>query len=245
MEQNEGEPQERRIKLDLIHAFGSSTSLRLRDSVGIIEEGNQKSILYPVGKYIALKQIDKPNMSFLPLNESLEKIVSIAISPNKKFIAICEKIRDDDDSKKKYPNVSVYNIKSQQQKSTDGNEKKVFTYSETTVAHFISMAFSYDSRFLVCLTEEPEFKLVFIDLLANKKNLAGTTIGLPISKISIKPSDNHMVAVSGPNMFRILRVQESSFVNIADKIKNLPQTSNYTDHCWFEEDKIVVCNDKG
>lgn len=68
------------------------------------------------------------------------------------------------------------------------------------------MAFSTDSRFLVCLTGEPEYKLVFIDLLANKKNLAGTIIQQPINKISIKPSDNHMVAVSGPNMFRILRV---------------------------------------
>lgn len=35
----------------------------------------------------------------------------MAISPNKKFMAICEKIKDEDDSKKKYPNVTVYNIK--------------------------------------------------------------------------------------------------------------------------------------
>ena len=68
------------------------------------------------------------------------------------------------------------------------------------------MAFSYESRFLVCLTEDPEYKLAFLDLLSNKKSVAGTTIGMPITKVSIKPSDNHMVAVSGPNLFRILRV---------------------------------------
>jgi hypothetical protein len=53
------------------------------------------------------------------------------------------------------------------------------------------MAFSYDSRFLVCLTENPEYKLVFIDLLANKKDIAGAVLKLPISKITISPHDNH------------------------------------------------------
>lgn len=46
---------ERRIKLDLVHAFGSSTCQGYRDSVGIYEEDGYKKILYPVGKYIAIK----------------------------------------------------------------------------------------------------------------------------------------------------------------------------------------------
>ena len=36
----------------------------------------------------------------------------MAISPNKEFVAICEKMKDDDnESKKKSPYVSVYEIK--------------------------------------------------------------------------------------------------------------------------------------
>ncbi len=45
------------------------------------------------------------------------------------------------------------------------------------------MAFSHDSRFLSCLTEGPEYKLVFIDLLSSKKNLAGAVIGMQVTKI--------------------------------------------------------------
>jgi len=130
----------------------------------------------------------------------------MAISPNREFLAICEKINEDDESKKKIPWVSVYEIKKSLVKSAVGGESRSFNYPETNVLHFAAMAFSSESRFLACLTEDPEFKLVFLDLLSNKKNLAGTTIGLPITKISIKPTDNHMVAISGPSLFKLLRV---------------------------------------
>jgi hypothetical protein len=107
------------------------------------------------------------------------------------------------------------------------------------------MSFSHDSRFLVCLTEGPEFKLVFIDLLANKKDLAGAHLGMQITRISISPKDNHMVAISGPNCFKILRVQESSFVYLHENVKRLTQNQIFTDHCWYDQNKIALANDHG
>ena len=145
-------------------------------------------------------------MMLKPLSENLERVVCMTISPNKKFLAICEKLKDEDDSKRKCPFVQVYNIKSAAMKNSVGTEKKNFSYADTQVANFIEMAFSSDSRFLVCLTEAPEFKLVFIDLLANKKDLAGAQLGLTINRISISPKDNHLIAISGPNCFKVLRV---------------------------------------
>jgi len=115
----------------------------------------------------------------------------------------------------------------------------------------MTMAFSYDSRFIACLTEAPEYRLVFIDILANKKDVAGVTLKIPITKVSISPKDNHMVAISGKqkknklkiikkiqnkthfssvygfilglNCFKILRVQKSAFVYIGENIKRLSQ----------------------
>jgi hypothetical protein len=52
-----------------------------------------------------------------------------------------------------------------------------------------------------------------------------------------------MVAISGNNYFKILRVQESSFVFIGDNIKKLPKNLNFTDHTWFEENKIALASD--
>ncbi len=47
--------EERRIKLDIIHSFGSLTSKGFHDSVGLIEEDGNRKIIYPVGKFIAIK----------------------------------------------------------------------------------------------------------------------------------------------------------------------------------------------
>jgi hypothetical protein len=50
-------------------------------------------------------------MNFLKLTDNLDIIKSICISPNKKYLAICEKLKEDDDLKKKLPTVTVYNIR--------------------------------------------------------------------------------------------------------------------------------------
>lgn len=51
-------------------------------------------------------------MAFLRLSENIEKIVSFAISPSKKFVAVCERLKSEDEGLKRIPSVSVYNIKS-------------------------------------------------------------------------------------------------------------------------------------
>ena len=102
---------ERRLKLDLVHSFGSSTCRGFRDCVGIYEEDGNKKIIYPVGKFIAIKNIEKPDMSFVKLNDNLDKIICMAISPNKKSVAMCESYSNEEESKKKCPTVTVYNIR--------------------------------------------------------------------------------------------------------------------------------------
>lgn len=53
------------------------------------------------------------------------------------------------------------------------------------------------------------------------KTMASSMVGVEITRISISPKDNHMVAASGRNYFRILRVQENSFISLTDNIKRL------------------------
>lgn len=63
-------------------------------------------------------------MAFLRLTENIEKIVSLAISPSKKFIAVCERLKSDEEGIKRIPSVSVYNIKSSSVAANLSNEKK-------------------------------------------------------------------------------------------------------------------------
>jgi hypothetical protein len=54
------------IKLELIHAFGSSCAQKYQNSIGICdEENNEAKIVFPVGKALAKKSIDRPEMEFI------------------------------------------------------------------------------------------------------------------------------------------------------------------------------------
>lgn len=86
-------------------------------------------------------------MSFLKLSDNLEKIHCMTISNNKKFIAVCEETKDDyEEGKKKYPSVSVYDIKASLNKNTQGSEKKHFPYAETSSENFSALSFSNDAH---------------------------------------------------------------------------------------------------
>lgn len=57
------------LKLDLIHAFGSTCGQHYQNCVGISEEDkNEVKVVFPVGKAIAKKSIDRPEMSFVTLD---------------------------------------------------------------------------------------------------------------------------------------------------------------------------------
>lgn len=57
------------LKLELIHAFGSTCSQRYQQCVAICEEDkNEVKVAFPVGKAMAQKSIDRPEMNFVPFS---------------------------------------------------------------------------------------------------------------------------------------------------------------------------------
>lgn len=57
-----------KVKLEILHGFGSNCQQSLYDSVSLIScADEQQRLLYPIGKYFALKSIDSTETSFIPL----------------------------------------------------------------------------------------------------------------------------------------------------------------------------------
>ncbi|CAD8162078.1 unnamed protein product [Paramecium pentaurelia] len=228
--------EDRRLKLDVIQSYGSLCSAKFKDSISIIED-EQRRLLYPVGKFIAQKFIDKPDTQFIRLSDNLDIVSCMTVAPNKRTLAVAEKMKNET-----VPQLVIYNLKAHPSKMEA--EKKPYKYLDTKSSTFISMAFSHtDSRFLLCLTGPPDYLLIFVDLI-RMKHLALSAIGQELTRVSISPKDNHMVAVSGKNYFKILRVQENSFISLTDQIKRLAPIQTFTDHAWFEENKVILANDK-
>jgi len=59
------------LKLQLVHAFGSSCSKLYRNSVAICDEDkNEPKIVFPSGKTLARKFIDRAEMDFIEFSQT-------------------------------------------------------------------------------------------------------------------------------------------------------------------------------
>lgn len=92
--------------------------------------------MYPVGKFIAVKNIDKSDMNFIRMSENMEQVTCIAKSPNNKFLAVAEKLKNES-----VPQVSVFSFKSEPHKIEA--EKRIYKCTETKSNSIIGLSFSH------------------------------------------------------------------------------------------------------
>jgi hypothetical protein len=88
---NKTKDHSRYVKLDLAHCYGAIFQKGIRDCLYFLDEEVQK-ILYPIGKYIAVKSLEKMSdqfdMNFIKLHKHVESVIAMAISPDKSKIAV-------------------------------------------------------------------------------------------------------------------------------------------------------------
>lgn len=86
--------EDRRLKLDLIQSYGSLCSQKFKDSIAIIEDETCR-LLFPVGKFIGQKYMDRSDMTFIKLSENLDHIACMTTSPAKRYLAVSEKLKNE------------------------------------------------------------------------------------------------------------------------------------------------------
>lgn len=107
------------------------------------------------------------------------------------------------------------------------------------------MCFSQDkeSRFIAAVTDELEPQLVFYDLKKSKQPNT-TTLDAKVEKVSINPEDTHVIAVTGNQILKVFRVQDSS-IRAFSNVPKLDLEQNFTDHEWLDAETLVAGTDKG
>jgi hypothetical protein len=77
------------IKFQILHGFGSNCHQGLYDSVSIINSSDEiMRLLYPIGKYFALKTIDSYETSFIQIPDQTSEIECMAVSPDRTVLAL-------------------------------------------------------------------------------------------------------------------------------------------------------------
>lgn len=64
-------------------------------------------LAYPVGRHIGVRDLLTNEMRFIRCSDNLKEITALCLSPNKKFLAVCEIERDD-----KSAYITFYDMKS-------------------------------------------------------------------------------------------------------------------------------------
>lgn len=93
------------------------------------------------------------------------------------------------------------------------------------------------------MTDENEPQLVFYDL-KKSKHPNTTTLPNKVEKVTISPDDTHVIAVTGNQMLKVFRVQDSS-IRVLGNIPKLNMDQNFTEHEWLDGETIVAGSDNG
>ena len=153
------------------------------------------------------------------------------------MLAVAEKTKEES-----FPSQKLYQIRPQLKNLE--NDKKIIRFTDTKSNCFQALAFSTDGKFLAALTNEPDYQLIFVDIF-KQKIIATAIYGINATTLNFSQVDNHIVSISAINSFKILRVQDSSFIVMIDSFKKLNMQQNFTDHLWLPDNRIVLANDKG
>jgi WD40 repeat protein len=222
-------------KLEFVHAFGSSSHTEIKDSL-FFGDDDLSCVIYPVGRHIALRNPETAEMTLIKQPDRVTKITAMALTPEKtrRFLAVAEQI-----GAEHVCQISIFDLK----KGQNFKRMRTTVFTELRSMSVKSLAFSYDSRFLAIMGEEPGYCAILWDWL-KEKVLGDCRMETPISRITVSPKDGHLLATTGLNHWKVWRVQENSFKQ-QPMISGVSQTQNFTDHAWTFDNMIVCTNDMG
>lgn len=108
--------------------------------------------------------------------------------------------------------------------------------------NIVSLSFSSDNKYLAIVLSDKNLdtKALIYDWQTKNKLIASYDFyHQEITKISFNPKDWQQICTSGPNHWRVWRMQESSFKQVP-QFQKIRQDRHFTDHCWLGDDKLLV-----
>ncbi len=108
---------------------------------------DEQTVIYPSGANLVLFNVDQKLQKFIPCTAGSEGITALAVSPNKRYVAMAEK-------KSEKPTITIFDL-------TTLKRRKVLSSAEGTSQEYISVAFSPDSKYLGSQSSGPDWSLSY------------------------------------------------------------------------------------
>ncbi|XP_041912329.1 cilia- and flagella-associated protein 57-like isoform X1 [Alosa sapidissima] len=208
------------------HVFGLRTGVA--NNVCCVDE---QTVIFPSGNNCVRYNIDQKCQRFIPGLEKSQGMYALAISPNKRYLAVSER--------GERAMITVYDLQHEQCR-----KRKVLTGGDLAVFEFVSMCFSPDSKYFIAQSGGPDWMLLYW-MWERQKVIATvktTIVPNPISQVSFSPYDNTQICVTGYGVLKVFRFMEGILKQTAFQKLD---TQNILCHAWVSEERIIAGTEKG
>lgn len=187
-------------------------------------------ICYVAGHNLVMYDQVEKRQKFVHGSEDAFSISSMALCPNKKYVAVAER--------GEALAVFVYNIRT-------CRKYKKLQYDKWTTKEIVNMAFSADNQLLLTLGGAPDWSLLCWNW--NKaKVLSKVQISehYPVYQTSFSPVDASVACVSGKDRLSFYRVLDNELRSIPSSTL---ENTNVLCHAWLKqpEDHMIIGTDDG
>nr|CCC89526.1 conserved hypothetical protein [Trypanosoma congolense IL3000] len=243
------------------HAFGIKA-----DVYGCISWVEEGTLLYPIGKTATAHNLNTNTQRFFEAGQRSGDITAIAVSANKKFIAMAES----------GPSAQVQIFDTITRK-----RRKVLIVPALECDRYVALDFSADGRHLVTQGAGPQWKLFFWNW-ERSKPLASTSVvadfglqemldasnafkgrdapsfsmacgtgtapgssAMYVTSVTICPHDPLLIGVSGCGFMYFYRYQDGTLRMQPQIAFPRERTSNFLTHAWVGRDRVVAATQSG
>ncbi|KAK9497801.1 hypothetical protein O3M35_003723 [Rhynocoris fuscipes] len=203
------------------------------DISGNIQFANNNTLIYPIGKVIVICKLSEETQQYIKLPRSDRKINIISISPNKKYLAVAEKLSN--------PRVSVFEISSRKRLKLLGNPLKNCTSDE-----FVCLNFTQDNKYLIGIIGEPDWLLLHYNwekgrLESYTKAIYSNNRGT-VQHICANPEDSTVIVLVGDGLYRQMNVTDTMWRQYGfQRAENIPLKTA----CWLNVDTVIAGSQDG
>ena len=218
---------------------------------------DDKVVAYPCGHNVVIYYITEKIQRFIPGIEGSQGITALALSANRKFLAVCEKGAN--------AICTVYNV----------GKFLELSVEKRTVAIF---DVPLKKRKILCSVEDPAREFVSADFCAKNEKLIVTASGgteprviiwnwdkqrcmsfceiprtsisvtLKVGQVSFSPLDPSVIVVTGfDGLYRYFKLDGPNLkvlpVQINRRDSDSVSSHNYTCHTWLNDGKFIIFND--
>ncbi|KAM9326708.1 cilia- and flagella-associated protein 57 [Gastrophryne carolinensis] len=193
---------------------------------------DEQTVIFPSGNNCVKYNVDQKWQKFIPGSEKSQGMQALAISPNRRYLAVSEKGPEK-------ATITICDLASMPFK-----KRKVLSAADIFSHELISIAFSPDSKYLVALTGAPDWQIIF--WMWEKQKVMATvradSQNNPVYQVSFSPYDNTQICVTGQGIFKIFRYVEG---NLKQTNFQKVDSQNFLCHAWLTEDRIICGTDTG